>query len=61
MAAFLREILMTPTPAAALIEADLAKCLEMHFAEMPGLLPAQPGALSLDMLERLQPVVHYTG
>jgi hypothetical protein len=33
----------------------MQRCLEMHFKDMPQLLPEQPGKLPADCLERLQP------
>jgi hypothetical protein len=55
-AAFLRELLLSPLcTASAAVEADMQRCLEMHFKDMPQLLPEQPGKLPADCLERLQP------
>lgn len=55
-AAFLRELLLSPLCSApAAVEADMQRCLEMHFKDMPQLLPEQPGKLPADCLERLQP------
>jgi hypothetical protein len=55
-AAFLRELLLSPLCSApAAVEADMQRCLDMHFKDMPQLLPEQPGKLPPDCLERLQP------
>jgi hypothetical protein len=55
-AAFLRELLLSPLCSApAAVEADMQRCLDMHFGDMPQLLPEQPGKLPPECLERLQP------
>ncbi|KAF8063829.1 hypothetical protein HT031_003686 [Scenedesmus sp. PABB004] len=55
-ASFLRELLLSPGCAApAAVEADLQRCLDMHFRDMPQLIPEAPGALPPECLERLQP------
>ncbi len=53
LAAFLRELLLAPCAYASAIEADLQRCLELHFAEMPSLVPQLPGALPQEYMERL--------
>lgn len=53
LAAFLRELLLGPCPYAEALEADMQRCMELHFAEMPALVPGLPGALPQDYLERL--------
>jgi len=56
MAAFLRELLLSPnckSPVA--VEADLQRCLDIHFKDMPQLVPSQPGSLPPECLQRLQP------
>ncbi|KAI8477151.1 MAG: hypothetical protein J3K34DRAFT_453096 [Monoraphidium minutum] len=53
LAAFLRELLLAPCAFAAGVEADMQRCMELHFAEMPALVPALPGALPQEYLERL--------
>jgi hypothetical protein len=55
MAAFLRELMMTATPYAEAIESDMQRSLEVHFQEMPALVPKEAGSLPPEMLERLQP------
>ncbi len=53
LAAFLRELLMSPCLYAESLEEDLQRCLEVHFQDMPDLVPAQPGALPQESLTRL--------
>jgi hypothetical protein len=53
LAAFLRELLLAPCKYAAAAEADMQRCMELHFAEMPALVPQLPGALPQEYLERL--------
>lgn len=54
LAAFLREMLMSQSAHTEALEADLQRCLELHFADMPPLVPGVPGALRPGTLERLQ-------
>jgi hypothetical protein len=49
----LRELLLAPCPYAAALEADMLRCLEVHFADMPAQVPALPGALPQEHLEQL--------
>lgn len=54
-AAFLRELLLTPgCKAPGAVEADLQRCLELHFRDMPQLVPQQPGSLPPECLDRLR-------
>ncbi|GBF98682.1 hypothetical protein Rsub_11396 [Raphidocelis subcapitata] len=53
LAAFLRELLLAPCPYADALEADMQRCLEVHFADMPALVPALPGALPQEHLAQL--------
>lgn len=56
MASFLRELLLgAACKAPAAIEADLQRCLDTHFRDMPQLLPREPGRLPAECLQRLQP------
>eukprot|EP00877_Chromochloris_zofingiensis_P014362 jgi/Chrzof1/917/Cz01g33160.t1 len=53
LAAFLRELMMTACPYVEHIQEDLQRCLDLHFQEMPALVPNEPGSLPPDCLERL--------
>jgi len=55
MASFLRELLMAQCPYADALESDMQRCLDIHFQDMPSLVPKQPGALPEGTLERLMP------
>lgn len=55
MASFLRELLLTNCRAPAAVEADLQRCLDVHFKDMPQLVPKEPGSLPAECLQRLQP------
>lgn len=57
MAAFLREVLLMPCNNASAVQTDLQKCLELHFKEMPGLVPEVPGPLAAETLQQQTPVV----
>jgi len=54
LAAFLREILMSQCASAESIEGDLQRLLDIHFRDMPGLVPKEPGSLPAGALDRLQ-------
>lgn len=55
MASFLRELLMTQCAYAEALESDMQRCLDIHFRDMPPLVPQQAGALPAGALERLMP------
>ena len=53
VAGLLRDLLLGPCACAEELEADLQRCIELHFAEMPALVPAVPGTLPPEYLERI--------
>lgn len=53
LASFLRDLLLAPCGYAAEVEVDLQRCIEVHFSTMPGLVPAAPGSLPPEYLERV--------
>lgn len=53
-ASFLRELLMSQCPYAAELESDMRRCMDIHFQDMPSLVPTAPGNLPPGTLERLE-------
>mmetsp|Transcript_4962 Transcript_4962/g.8639 ORF Transcript_4962/g.8639 Transcript_4962/m.8639 type:complete len:228 (+) Transcript_4962:32-715(+) len=45
IAAFLKDLLMTDIPYVAPIQQDFARCIHIHFQDMPNVVPALPGPI----------------
>lgn len=43
MAGFLKELLLQDCPFADLVQVDFQRCMEVHFQDMPSVVPHAPG------------------